>query len=153
MVAQGIMRERFWERFSLAELSNAEWEALCDGCGRCCLVKIEDEDSGELALLDVACELLDTDNCRCSDYPNRFDRVPGCTQLTLDNLPSFDWLPGSCAYRRLAEGRRLAGWHPLIAGNSKRLHRKGISVQHFAVSERDVNDDQLEDHIIAILRD
>ncbi|MGJ8523565.1 hypothetical protein R84981_002268 [Carnimonas sp. R-84981] len=153
MMEAGALRERFWERFTLHELSSAEWEALCDGCGRCCLVKIEDANSGEVALLDVACQLLDTESCRCSDYPNRFDKVPGCTQLTLDNLPQFDWLPGSCAYRRLAEGRRLAGWHPLIAGSAQRMHKKGISVRGMAVSEREVDEEDYDDHIIAILRE
>lgn len=146
------LRERFWERFTLDELTDAEWEALCDGCGRCCLMKMEDPDSGEVALLDVACGLLDTESCRCSDYEHRFERVPECTQLTRENLPAFDWLPGSCAYRRMAEGRGLAGWHPLIAGNTQRMHRKGISVKGIAVSENEVDEEDFEDHIIAILR-
>lgn len=145
------LRERFWERYPLDALNDAEWEALCDGCGRCCLVKIEDEESGDLALLDVACKLLDIDSCRCSDYANRFTEVAECTKLTRENLYEFDWLPSTCAYRRLGEGRRLAGWHPLVAGSDRRMHRKGISVRAIAVSERDVDEDDLESHIIAIL--
>ncbi|MGM0982457.1 MAG: YcgN family cysteine cluster protein [Pseudomonadota bacterium] len=145
------MRERFWERFDLEELTSEEWEALCDGCGQCCLLKFQDDTSGELAVLNVACELLDIHSCRCSDYAHRFEKVPDCTQLTPERIDDFRWLPKSCAYRRLAEGRKLAAWHPLIAGGPERMHRKGISVRSFAVSQRDVPEEELEEHIIAIL--
>lgn len=145
------MRERFWERFSLSEMSDDEWEALCDGCGQCCLVKLEDEDSGDIVTLDLACRLLDIPHCRCSDYANRFTHVPGCTKLSLDNLPAFRWLPGSCAYRRLHEGRGLASWHPLVSGDPRSVQRAGIGVARFAVPEGSVPDDELEDHIIAVL--
>lgn len=132
------MRDRFWERFDLDELTPQEWEALCDGCGQCCLLKFQDEQSGDLAVLNVACELLDIGSCQCGDYANRFDKVPDCTQLSPQRVEEFRWLPRSCAYRRIAEGRKLAGWHPLIAGGPERMHRKGISVRSFAVSQRDV---------------
>ncbi|MDT8878575.1 YcgN family cysteine cluster protein [Halomonas saccharevitans] len=145
------MRERFWERFDLQELTDEEWEALCDGCGQCCLLKFQDEESGDLAVLNVACELLDIQSCRCSDYDNRFEKVPDCTQLTPERIDDFRWLPKSCAYRRVAEGRKLAAWHPLIAGGSERMHRKGVSVRSFAVSQREVPEEELEEHIIAIL--
>ncbi|MCL7940744.1 YcgN family cysteine cluster protein [Halomonas sp. ATCH28] len=145
------MRERFWERFDLEELTDEEWEALCDGCGQCCLLKFQDEASGDLAVLNVACELLDIHSCRCSDYAHRFARVPDCTQLTPERIDDFRWLPRSCAYRRVAEGRKLAAWHPLIAGGPARMHRKGISVRSFAVSQREVPEEELEEHIIAIL--
>jgi len=145
------MRERFWERYRLDELTEEEWEALCDGCGQCCLLKFQDDDTGELAVLGVACELLDVESCRCSDYDNRFARVPDCTRLTPERVEEFRWLPHSCAYRRLAEGRKLARWHPLLCGDPERVHRKGISVRSFALSRRDVPDEALEDHIIAIL--
>ena len=144
-----MLRERFWETVPLEEMTDPEWEALCDGCGQCCLIKLED--AGEVAVLNVACELLDINSCRCSDYPNRFERVPACTQLTRDAIERFHWLPHSCAYRRLAEGRRLAGWHPLISGNDRRMHRTGKSVRDWAVSERDVPEDALDEHIIQIL--
>ncbi|MDN3520499.1 YcgN family cysteine cluster protein [Halomonas ramblicola] len=145
------MRERFWERFPLAELTAEEWEALCDGCGQCCLLKFQDDDSGELAVLDLACELLDIGSCRCSDYANRFDRVPDCTRLTPERVDEFRWLPYSCAYRRVAEGRKLARWHPLLSGDSRRMHRKGVSVRGFAVSSRGVPEEAYEDHIIAVI--
>ncbi|MCM2972773.1 MULTISPECIES: YcgN family cysteine cluster protein [Larsenimonas] len=143
------MRPRFWERFALEELSDEEWEALCDGCGQCCLLKLEDDE--DVAVLDVACHLLDDATCQCSDYSNRFERVPGCTQLTRDRIEQFKWLPKSCAYRRLSEGRRLAGWHPLISGNRERMHKKGISVRGRVVSETAVNEQDYEEHIIEIL--
>lgn len=145
------MRELFWERYPLEELTEEEWEALCDGCGQCCLLKFEDVESGDLAVLNVACQLLDIDSCRCSDYPNRFARVPDCNQLTLQRIDEFRWLPRSCAYRRLAEGRTLARWHPLISGDARRMHRKGISVASFAVSELEVPEERYDEHIIAIL--
>ncbi|QJQ94932.1 MULTISPECIES: YcgN family cysteine cluster protein [Halomonadaceae] len=145
------MRERFWERFPLDELTEQEWEALCDGCGQCCLLKIQDEASGDIAVLKVACELLDIGSCRCGDYDNRFDKVADCIQLTPERVEDFRWLPRSCGYRRVYEGRKLARWHPLISGDSQRMHRKGISVQSFAVSQREVPEADLEEHIIAIL--
>ncbi|MBH8580990.1 YcgN family cysteine cluster protein [Bisbaumannia pacifica] len=145
------MRERFWERYPLHELTAEEWEALCDGCGQCCLLKLEDADTGQVAVLNVACELLDIPSCRCGDYANRFARVPGCTRLTLERVEQFRWLPHSCAYRRLYEGRKLAAWHPLNAGDDRRLRRKGIDVSSFAVSQREVPEEYLEDHIIAVL--
>jgi len=145
------MRERFWERYPLEELTAEEWEALCDGCGQCCLLKFQDDETGELAVLNVACELLDISSCRCSDYANRLERVPDCTQLTPARIEEFRWLPKSCAYRRVAEGRKLARWHPLLSGDPERVHRKGISVRSFAVSRREVPEEEYEDHIIAVI--
>lgn len=145
------MRERFWERFPLEELTAEEWEALCDGCGQCCLLKCQDDDTGELVVLDLACELLDVGSCRCSDYANRFARVPDCTRLTPERVDEFRWLPYSCAYRRVAEGRKLARWHPLLSGDPERVHRKGVSVRGFAVSSQGVPEEAYEDHIIAVI--
>lgn len=145
------LRERFWERYPLEALTQPEWEALCDGCGQCCLLKLHDDDTQEVAVLNVACRLLDTHSCQCSDYENRFDSVPDCTQLTPERVKEFTWLPHSCAYRRVAEGRKLAGWHPLLSNDAERAHRKGVSVRHFAVSQDDVPEKKLEEHIIAIL--
>ena len=145
------MRERFWEQYPLEELTAEEWEALCDGCGQCCLLKFQDEESGELAVLNLACELLDVHSCRCSDYEHRLERVPECTRLTPALIDQFRWLPHSCAYRRVAEGRKLARWHPLLSGDPERVHRKGVSVRSFAVTSRGVPEEQYEDHIIAVI--
>jgi hypothetical protein len=145
------MRERFWEQYPLEELTAEEWEALCDGCGQCCLLKFQDDESGELAVLNLACELLDLHSCRCSDYENRLQRVPECTRLTPELIDQFRWLPHSCAYRRVAEGRKLARWHPLLSGDPERVHRKGISVRSFAVTSRGVPEEEYEDHIIAVI--
>lgn len=145
------MRERFWEQYPLEELTAEEWEALCDGCGQCCLLKFQDDETGELAVLNLACELLDIHSCRCSDYANRLERVLECTQLTPERVDEFRWLPRSCAYRRVAEGRKLAAWHPLLSGDPERVHRKGVSVRSFAVSSRGVPEEHYEDHIIAVI--
>ncbi|WP_302138958.1 YcgN family cysteine cluster protein [Halomonas alkalicola] len=145
------MRERFWEQYPLEELTAEEWEALCDGCGQCCLLKFQDDESGELAVLNLACELLDLHSCRCSDYEHRLERLPECTRLTPELIDQFRWLPHSCAYRRVAEGRKLARWHPLLSGDPERVHRKGISVRSFAVTSRGVPEEEYEDHIIAVI--
>ncbi|WP_199287800.1 YcgN family cysteine cluster protein [Kushneria phosphatilytica] len=145
------MRERFWERFPLEALDHAEWEALCDGCGQCCLLKLEDEESGDIATLSVACRLLDTDGCSCSDYANRFERVPGCTRITPERAAAFQWLPETCGYRRVHEGRSLPDWHPLISHDAMAVHRLGISVSGQVRSEEEVADAELEDYIIAVL--
>lgn len=146
------LRERFWERHPLKELSVAEWEALCDGCGRCCLHKLEYEDTGEVDYTDVACRLLDISSARCSDYPGRRQHVPDCVQLTPANLDSIDWLPATCAYRRLNEGRGLPRWHPLVSGTSDTVVSAGISVAGRVLSETAVNEDELEEHVIRWIR-
>ena len=107
----------FWEDKRLDEMSYEEWEALCDGCGRCCLLKLEDEDTGEIMTSDVRCRLLDGTTCRCTDYPNRKRKVSDCIKLDIDNVRAISWIPTTCAYRRLAEGKGLAWWHPLVSGD------------------------------------
>lgn len=139
------LRDRFWER-PLAELSNDEWEALCDGCGRCCLHKVEDEDTGEIAETNVACTLLDTRTARCRDYANRKAFVPDCLRLTLKIVDSVEWLPDTCAYRRRAAGRPLPDWHYLLTGNRDAVVRAGVAVSGRVVSE-DVAG-PLEHHIV-----
>ncbi|WP_136636978.1 YcgN family cysteine cluster protein [Pseudooceanicola onchidii] len=140
---------RFWEKKPLAKMTPAEWEALCDGCGKCCLNKLEDEETGEVALTRVACRLLDDATCRCAQYPIRHQFVPEC--ITLDPKTIQDnmyWLPQTCAYRLLAEGRPLYDWHPLISGTAESVHRAGVSVRGMTYSEFEVADEDWEDHII-----
>lgn len=142
------MRERFWE-LPLDELSAAEWEALCDGCGKCCLNKIEYEDDGSLDFTCVACKLLDGDSCLCSSYPNRHDYVPDCVVLTPDKLSEISWwLPATCAYRLRAEGKPLYPWHHLISGDPESIHRAGVSVRGRTVSEADVPEEDWDRYVI-----
>jgi uncharacterized cysteine cluster protein YcgN (CxxCxxCC family) len=119
----------FWERLRLEEMSHDEWESLCDGCGKCCVNKYEDEDTGRIHYTDVACRLLDQDSCRCRDYPNRAAQVADCVDLTPEALVEPAWLPETCAYRRLAEGRALPDWHPLVCGDADAVHQVGESVR------------------------
>lgn len=129
------MDEEFWKHKTLAEMNATEWESLCDGCALCCLHKLEDEDSGEIFYTDIACKLLDTSTCRCTDYSARAKKVKSCLVLSPDEPETFKWLPGSCAYRLLADGNDLPEWHPLITGDPDSVHRAGISALGNITSE------------------
>ena len=136
----------FWETIPLNRMSRAQWESLCDGCGKCCVHKLEDDETGQLFPTNVACRLLDPRTALCKDYPNRKAHVPECVRLTPAKLDTIDWLPSSCGYLRVHRGQGLADWHPLVSGDPNSVHRAGISVRGKTVSEDDVGD--LENHII-----
>jgi uncharacterized protein len=140
----------FWRRKSLSEMTDSEWESLCDGCGRCCLNKLEEEESADKTYYtDVGCRLLDGHSCRCSDYQHRLDLVEDCVRLTPESLKTIKWLPPSCAYVLLAEGRDLYWWHPLVSGDPDTVHIAGVSVRgRMRATELEVPDEELEDYIV-----
>jgi len=140
----------FWKTKTLAEMTESEWESLCDGCGRCCLVKLEDEDTAEIYFTDVGCRLLDSESCRCRDYANRSARVDDCVRLTAKNLSELNWLPPTCAYRLLANGGDLYWWHPLVSGDPETVHAANISVRARVSSDEDaIPEDRIAEHIVA----
>ncbi len=138
----------FWQAKNLNEMSQPEWEALCDGCAKCCLIKLEDEDSGEVFYTKVVCQLLDTEFCRCTQYQQRHELVPSCVWMKPELVDEFKWLPVTCAYRLIAEGKPLSPWHPLVSGDDNSVHDAGISVKGRVLSEQYVHPDGLEEHII-----
>ena len=142
------MAEVFWKVKKLHQMNDDEWESLCDGCARCCLLKLEDEESSELFFTNVSCHLLDIKKCSCKDYENRKFLVPECLRVKNMALSEYQWLPETCAYRLLSEGRPLPEWHPLITGDRNSVKLACITVDTFAVSEDYIHPDQLEDHVI-----
>jgi uncharacterized cysteine cluster protein YcgN (CxxCxxCC family) len=142
-------QEPFWKQKALEALNPREWESLCDGCGRCCLVKLEEQDSGEIHFTDIACKLFNMGTCRCSDYAHRRRKVHDCIKLTPAKVRTLSWLPPTCAYRMVAEGRDLAWWHPLVSGSATTVHAAGVSVQgRVGVSEKEVRLADYPDHIV-----
>lgn len=129
------MTKPFWETKTLSEMSSTEWESLCDGCGLCCLIRFEDEDSGAIIPTRVHCKLFDSETCACSDYANRQKHVPDCLRLTPEMIGTLSWLPLSCGYRRVHEGRGLADWHPLVSGDPETVHTAGVSIRDQTISE------------------
>lgn len=141
--------EPYWKTRRLDEMTREEWEGLCDRCGRCCLNKLEDEETGEIYWTNVACRLLDSTTCLCSSYPNRHDFVPDCVELDVEEVvtQTYTWLPPTCAYRVLAAGKDLAWWHPLVCGDPDMIHRVGISVRGRVISDENIPEDGYEDHL------
>lgn len=146
------LRPQFWKKYPLEALNTQEWEALCDGCGLCCLVKLEDEDTQEVAYTKVACKLLDCTTARCSNYPERLDYVPDCIQLTPEKLRQIHWLPASCAYRRLNEGKSLPSWHYLNTGSRQSVIKARKSVAGRCISETEVDEEQIDEYIVRWVR-
>ncbi len=136
----------FWETKKLQEMTTEEWESLCDNCGKCCLHKLEDEDSGEIYFTSVVCNLIDLDSCRCTHYDDRCIRVPECIDLKQHDFAEYTWLPSTCAYRLLCDGKPLEAWHPLVSGDPNSVIAAGVSIRSYAMKEEEVDD--LEDHII-----
>ncbi len=142
------MSAPFWQTKTLAEMTREEWESLCDGCGRCCLVKLEDDETDEVFFTDVACQLLDQKSCQCSQYSDRRSYVPDCIVLTPEVVAEIKWLPMTCAYRLIHEGEDLFSWHPLVSGDPKSVHKAGMSVRGCVISETEVSEEDLEFHVI-----
>jgi uncharacterized cysteine cluster protein YcgN (CxxCxxCC family) len=138
----------FWKRKKMEEMTREEWESLCDGCARCCLYKLEYEDTGEIYYTNVVCRLLDTYRCRCTAYMERAKLMPTCLVLDADRVRQLRWMPKTCAYRLLAEGKDLQWWHPLVSGDPNSVHAAGISVRWRTLAEKDVDMDNLEDYIV-----
>ena len=148
-IARPGLTPRFWETKRLTDLSPDEWEALCDGCGKCCMNKLEDEETGEVVLTRVSCRLFDDGSCRCSQYEIRHQFVPECIVMSPKTLPqNLYWMPETCAYKLLWNGNALPDWHPLLTGDPDSVHDAGVSMQGVTIPEFEVDEDDWEDHII-----
>lgn len=145
-MSQALDPVPYWKRVPLKDMNQQQWEQLCDGCGKCCLHKLEDADTGHVHYTNVACRLLDLITCRCGNYPMRKTLVPDCVKLTADRIDALHWMPRTCAYRRIANGQELEAWHPLISGRTDSVHSAGISIRGKAIGERFAG--PLEDHVL-----
>lgn len=143
-----MSKNPFWQTLSLEEMSEKQWESLCDGCGRCCLNKLENEDTGQILWTNVACSLLNDETCQCGDYKNRSTLVPDCIQLTPETVRSLSWLPATCAYRLVRENKDLYWWHPLVSGDPDSVHMAGISVRGLTVSEEGMDVEDYDNHLV-----
>lgn len=141
--------KEFWKHKTLSQMSEAEWESLCDGCGKCCLNKLEDWETGEIYWTSIGCELLDCDTCRCKDYANRFKQVPDCIQLSPKKIETIGWLPPTCGYRLVMEGKDLFWWHPLVSGDPQTVHQAGVSIKdRNVVEDHGIQPEEYEDYLI-----
>ena len=142
-----MANQKFWKTKKLSELNHDEWESLCDNCGKCCVIKLINEKTNELFYTNVSCHLLDTNCCKCKDYENRKKLVPDCVKLTPKNLNQLDWMPNTCAYKLIHEGKELPDWHPLIQKTSKDINMENYSVAKRVISEKDINMEKITDYI------
>lgn len=142
------MRDQFWRKYGLDDLDKQEWEALCDGCALCCLHKLEDDETGDVALTDIACRYLDMDSCVCKDYNNRHRNVPDCVPFNVETAKSFFWLPDTCAYRRLAQNESLPEWHYLESGDKNLVHSLAMSARDQSISEQLVHSDLWQERVV-----
>jgi uncharacterized cysteine cluster protein YcgN (CxxCxxCC family) len=142
------MKSPFWKTKPMSEMSSDEWESLCDGCGKCCCIRMEDEDTAAIYVTDVSCKLFDRDTCRCGDYANRTVHVPDCVQLTPENAGALAWMPQTCAYRLIANGKDLFDWHHLVSGSRETIHEAGMSVQNATYNENDIPEEAHPHHIV-----
>ena len=143
-----MLEPEFWKKKSLEEMNQEEWEALCDGCARCCLYKLQDEDTGEVFYTNVVCRLLDLEHCRCTAYAERAIKMPTCLVLDPKQVRDLAWMPKTCAYRLLAEGKPLEWWHPLVSGDPNTVHLAGISIRYRVIEEQDADMEDLESYIV-----
>ena len=143
------IKTNWWESTSLADMTREQWESLCDHCGKCCLIKLEDEDDGQVYYTDVVCDLFQDEDCHCSDYWNRETLVPTCVRLTQDNLDTINWMPPSCAYRSIQDEQGLPEWHHLVSGNKATIHQQGQSVKGRTIFEKEIKHaDDYQEHVV-----
>lgn len=143
-------KDRFWEKIPLTELNESQWESICDGCCQCCAHKLQDEETEEIFHTNVVCQYLDCDECQCTVYSERHKYVPDCIKVTPENAGQLSWMPTTCGYRRLAEGKALPSWHPLETGDKNSVKKAGKTVTGKVISEADINEEELEDYIVDV---